>query len=94
MMCLLYCVSCRDSLLRGWELLAICLSFFPPSVKFQSYLEGHVFRCLDTRDHTENVRIHITAREFIAVDFLQARRHLTNSVMLICVVVRFIFVLW
>jgi len=44
-------VLCRESLLRGWELLAICLSFFPPSAKFQSYLQGHIFRCLDTRDH-------------------------------------------
>ena len=51
----------RDSLLRGWELLAICLSFFPPSAKFQSYLEGHIFRCLDTRDHTEYVRIQTAA---------------------------------
>ena len=51
----------RDSLLRGWELLAVCLSFFPPSVKFQSYLEGHIFRCLDTRDHTEYVCILILA---------------------------------
>jgi len=54
----------RDSLLRGWELLAICLSFFPPSAKFQSYLEGHVFRCLDTRDHTENVSVVAYVRQY------------------------------
>ncbi|GAB6028891.1 hypothetical protein CHUAL_004690 [Chamberlinius hualienensis] len=38
----------RDSLRRGWELLAICLAFFPPSVKFYPYLEGYVNRHLDT----------------------------------------------
>jgi hypothetical protein len=27
---------------RGWELLAIALSFFPPSAKFFSYLEGYL----------------------------------------------------
>lgn len=35
------------SLQRGWELLAICLSFFPPSLKFYSYLEGYISRHLD-----------------------------------------------
>ncbi|XP_014258422.1 rho GTPase-activating protein 39 isoform X2 [Cimex lectularius] len=32
----------KDSLRKGWELMAICLYFFPPSPKFQSYLEGYM----------------------------------------------------
>lgn len=51
----LFCYS--DSLLCGWELLGLCLSFFPPSSKFQSYLEGHINRTLDSRDHTEQVNV-------------------------------------
>lgn len=35
----------RESLRRGWELLAICLAFFPPSPSFapalQSYIQRH-----------------------------------------------------
>jgi len=27
---------------RGWELIAICLAFFPPSQKFHNYLEAYV----------------------------------------------------
>ncbi|XP_069133981.1 rho GTPase-activating protein 39-like isoform X7 [Argopecten irradians] len=34
----------EESLQRGWELMAICLNFFPPSVKFYSYLEGYIQR--------------------------------------------------
>lgn len=34
----------RESLKRGWQLLTICLSVFPPSIKFQSYLEGYLWR--------------------------------------------------
>ncbi|XP_078467427.1 rho GTPase-activating protein 39 isoform X4 [Lampetra planeri] len=36
-----------ESLTRGWELLAICLAFFPPSPKFHTYLEGYIYRHLD-----------------------------------------------
>ena len=32
----------RESLRRGWELLAICLGFFPPSATFQPYLLGFI----------------------------------------------------
>ena len=28
----------------GWELLAICLCFFPPSPKFQPYLDGYIYK--------------------------------------------------
>ena len=44
----------RQSLLRGWELFSICLGFFPPSGKFQSYLEGYVYRHLEPE--TANVK--------------------------------------
>ncbi|XP_045112239.1 serine-rich adhesin for platelets-like isoform X25 [Portunus trituberculatus] len=37
----------RDSLRRGWELLAICLAFFPPSDKFNPYLAGYISRHCD-----------------------------------------------
>ncbi|KAG8197074.1 hypothetical protein JTE90_004341 [Oedothorax gibbosus] len=38
----------RESLVLGWELLAICLTFFPPSVKFQPYLDSFINRHKDT----------------------------------------------
>ncbi|KAL1464328.1 hypothetical protein WDU94_003985 [Cyamophila willieti] len=34
----------RESLRRGWELMAICLAFFPPSPRLQSYLDGYMNR--------------------------------------------------
>ncbi|CAH1250349.1 ARHGAP39 [Branchiostoma lanceolatum] len=37
-----------ESLQKGWELMAICLAFFPPTAKFQSYLEGYIYRFLET----------------------------------------------
>jgi hypothetical protein len=43
--------------MRGWELMAICLNFFPPSMKFHSYLEGYICRHLDPMFDTENVSI-------------------------------------
>lgn len=37
----------RDSLLRGWELLAVCLAFVPPSTAFQPALTNYVNRHRD-----------------------------------------------
>ncbi|CAH0727724.1 unnamed protein product, partial [Brenthis ino] len=37
----------RDSLLRGWELLAVCLAFVPPSPAFQPALTNYVNRHRD-----------------------------------------------
>ncbi len=37
----------RDSLRRGWELLAVCLYFFPPSPKLEPYLDGYINRHRD-----------------------------------------------
>ncbi|XP_048464369.1 rho GTPase-activating protein 39 [Rhincodon typus] len=38
---------CYQSLAYGWELMAVCLAFFSPSPKFQSYLEGYIYRHTD-----------------------------------------------
>ncbi|XP_041367234.1 rho GTPase-activating protein 39-like [Gigantopelta aegis] len=40
----------EESLQRGWELMAICLHFFPPTIMFDSYLEGFISRHLDSSD--------------------------------------------
>lgn len=44
---LIHLLCHRESLRRGWELMAICLAFFPPSPKFQSYLDGYMNRHRD-----------------------------------------------
>jgi len=36
-----------ESLMRGWELLCVCLSFFRPSFRFLTCLDGYISRCLD-----------------------------------------------
>lgn len=46
-----------ESLMLGWELLGICLAFFPPSLKFYSYLEGYIYRHLDPSVDTETVPV-------------------------------------
>eukprot|EP00128_Syssomonas_multiformis_P019006 Colp12_sorted_trinity150504_noHs@1554 len=33
-----------DSLTKGWDLMTACVALFPPSTKFQSYLEGYLYR--------------------------------------------------
>ena len=38
---------CRESLQNGWQLLAMCLHFFPPSTRFYSYLEGYISKHMD-----------------------------------------------
>ncbi|KAJ1194873.1 hypothetical protein NDU88_004158 [Pleurodeles waltl] len=45
-----------DSLARGWELMAICLAFFPPTPKFHSYLEGYIYRHMDPVNDTKATR--------------------------------------
>ncbi|XP_017691967.1 PREDICTED: rho GTPase-activating protein 39-like isoform X1 [Lepidothrix coronata] len=42
---------CYRSLAWGWELMAISLAFFSPSPKFQSYLEGYIYRHLDSDEN-------------------------------------------
>ncbi|CAM1309105.1 ARHGAP39 (predicted) [Pycnogonum litorale] len=47
----------RESLCAGWELMAICLSFFPSSVKFQPSLQGYIDRHKDVTLDTRQVKI-------------------------------------
>ncbi|XP_052240509.1 rho GTPase-activating protein 39-like isoform X4 [Dreissena polymorpha] len=44
----------EDSLQRGWELLAIILNFFPPTMKFYNYLDGYISRHIDPKYDLEN----------------------------------------
>lgn len=39
---------------RGWELLAICLAFFPPSQKFDNFLEAYIVKHLQDKDSETN----------------------------------------
>ncbi|XP_015209707.1 rho GTPase-activating protein 39 isoform X2 [Lepisosteus oculatus] len=55
-----------DSLERGWELMAICLDFFPPTPKFHSYLEGYIYRHMDPLNDTkvsQHIRELLEARD-------------------------------
>ncbi|XP_052800787.1 rho GTPase-activating protein 39-like isoform X2 [Mya arenaria] len=44
----------EDSLQRGWELMAILLNFFPPTLKFYNYLEGYIGKHIDPKYDLEN----------------------------------------
>ncbi|TKS74195.1 Rho GTPase-activating protein 39 [Collichthys lucidus] len=46
-----------DSLERGWELMAICLAFFPPTPRFHTYLEGYIYRHMDPLNDNKGVAI-------------------------------------
>ncbi|CAF1662296.1 unnamed protein product, partial [Adineta ricciae] len=51
-----------ESLQRGWELMAICLSFFPPSNKFQALIERYVSSQTNGNSDTPEVPISIYAK--------------------------------
>ncbi|KAM9761508.1 LOW QUALITY PROTEIN: rho GTPase-activating protein 39 [Menidia menidia] len=51
-----------DSLERGWELMAVCLAFFPPTPRFHSYLEGYIYRHMDPLNDTKGVAISAYAK--------------------------------
>uniref|UniRef100_A0A8D2LQH0 Rho GTPase-activating protein 39 n=1 Tax=Varanus komodoensis TaxID=61221 RepID=A0A8D2LQH0_VARKO len=51
-----------ESLARGWELMSICLAFFPPTPKFHSYLEGYIYRHMDPVNDTKGVAISTYAK--------------------------------
>jgi hypothetical protein len=51
-----------ESLQRGWELMAVCLSFFPPSSKFQCLLEKYISLQTNGDADTQEVPISIYAK--------------------------------
>ncbi|XP_078282326.1 LOW QUALITY PROTEIN: rho GTPase-activating protein 39 [Rhinoraja longicauda] len=51
-----------ESLARGWELMAVCLAFFPPTPKFHSYLEGYIYRHMDPVNDAKGVAISTYAK--------------------------------
>ena len=51
-----------ESLQRGWELIAVCLSFFPPSSKFQCLLEKYITLQTNGDADTQEVPISIYAK--------------------------------
>lgn len=50
------------SLERGWEMIAICLAFFPPSIKFRSYLEGYLWRHVEPLPQNKGVPVEVFAQ--------------------------------
>ncbi|KAG9473816.1 hypothetical protein GDO78_004232 [Eleutherodactylus coqui] len=50
------------SLSLGWELIAISLGFFSPSPKFQSYLEGYIYRHLEEASDQNSLPISTYAK--------------------------------
>ncbi|ESN93582.1 hypothetical protein HELRODRAFT_115456 [Helobdella robusta] len=46
----------EDSAVQGWELLGICLAFFPPSCKFYSYLEGHICKNVEAYNQIDKAQ--------------------------------------
>ncbi|XP_071955407.1 uncharacterized protein [Antedon mediterranea] len=46
-----------DSLMKGWEIIAVCLSIFPPTTRFYSYLEGYLYKHLDGNFDTRKVEV-------------------------------------
>ncbi|XP_044743030.1 rho GTPase-activating protein 39 isoform X1 [Chrysoperla carnea] len=76
----------RDSLLRGWELFAVALSFIPPSVTFQPVLHGYLNRHYDpslTRIFPDPERgpIHVRISHYamIAINRLERIGHQTGK---------------
>ena len=59
-----------DSLERGWELLAICLAFFPPTPRFHNYLEGYIQRHMDPVNDNKGEPLHSCGKETLPLLFL------------------------
>lgn len=54
---------------RGWELLAICLAFFPPSLKFFNLLEAYVIRHLQEKDSETTMVFQLLGSQVCASSF-------------------------
>jgi hypothetical protein len=61
----------KESLRRGWELIAICLSFFPPSPAFSSCLHGYISKhrdpALDEYHDVNKWPIHVQISHYAAI---------------------------
>ncbi|XP_076626020.1 myTH4 and RhoGAP_KIAA1688 domain-containing protein RhoGAP93B isoform X1 [Colletes latitarsis] len=60
----------KESLRRGWELMAICLAFVPPSATFEPYLEGYMNRHRDPNFQFSEVAkwpIHVQVSHYATV---------------------------
>eukprot|EP00731_Ephydatia_muelleri_P012605 Em0006g1499a len=51
-----------SSIERGWELFTICLAFFPPTVKFCSYLEGYLYKHIAPSEFDLGVPVEVYAQ--------------------------------
>jgi len=71
-LCVCVC-GCSDSLQHGWELLGICLSFFPPSARFSVFLEGYLYRQLTSDDVSDDVIL------FLLTSFAASLHHIMES---------------
>jgi len=67
--------SFSESVLHGWELLAVCLSIFPPSPRFHLFLEGYIYRHLDPGLGSDKVSFNTWSmvNEFVHIFFLACR---------------------
>ncbi|XP_076237649.1 myTH4 and RhoGAP_KIAA1688 domain-containing protein RhoGAP93B isoform X2 [Calliopsis andreniformis] len=60
----------KESLRRGWELMAVCLAFVPPSATFEPYLEGYMNRHRDPNFQFSEVAkwpIHVQVSHYATV---------------------------
>ena len=72
----------RESLRRGWELLAICLSFFPPSASFHPALAAYVHKHRDPALDMPEVGkwpIHVQISHYAGVCAKRLERIANNS---------------
>lgn len=67
----------KESLRRGWELMAICLAFVPPSATFEPYLDGYMNRHRDPNFQFPEVAkwpIHVQVSHYATVGCQRLRR--------------------
>ncbi|XP_067932495.1 serine-rich adhesin for platelets-like [Watersipora subatra] len=57
----------EESMNRGWELLAICLAFFPPSQKFNAIVEAYIVKHLQETDSDTNFVLHFVGSQVVPI---------------------------